>query len=369
LKIGRSEPELALVQIEPPLAASSEPLRMDLIQVPEFQPGAALHEEPLPIVEDVVRELDLVGQHPSFVRMLDLGRDIARHSIPVLITGERGSGKTTVARFVARMSPRRREPFVVFDPVGLPDLLAAASLFGNTPNASRGAGAPGKGRLSVAGRGTVVIENVDSLPRTLQERLVRYIDTQLFTPVGEDTEISGEARLICTSSDTSHGGGPKLIPALAEKLKLGRLHLPSLHERASDIPLIVLHYLRRINESLKEPRSVSHKTLEALQYLNWPENVADLRMAIERSALFAKESELTLRDIRSEGTTPSGERTPPLPELTEDFSLETYLSELRKRLILRALELSKGNQSEAARLLRITPQAVHQFLKLHTRRR
>jgi DNA-binding NtrC family response regulator len=176
------------------------------------------------------------------------------------------------------------------------------------------------------------------------------------------------ARILFTSLDDSINGPSALAPSLREILLPTLLRVPPLRERREDIPLIALHYLRRINMSLRSPRSLPRHVLRVLETAGWHGNIRELRQAIERAALLSPEGALNV-----EGVAPGGEKTQqllsqasiPAPEIGENFSLEGYLSDIRRKLILRALELSGGNQSEAARMLHITPQAVHQFLKFH----
>jgi DNA-binding NtrC family response regulator len=161
-----------------------------------------------------------------------------------------------------------------------------------------------------------------------------------------------------------------MAPSLRNLLLPTILRMPTLDERRDDIPLIALHYLRRINMSLKAPRSMPRNMLRALQQYPWHGNVRELRMAIERAALLSQGGEMNLEAFSADDE-PLHDlartiSTKP-PEIGDGFSLEAYLSEMRRKLILRALELSKGNQSEAARMLSITPQAVHQFLKFQNR--
>jgi DNA-binding NtrC family response regulator len=192
----------------------------------------------------------------------------------------------------------------------------------------------------------------------------------MYQPIGSETPVRSNARLIFTCCDDSPEGPEGMTPALKEKLATTMLRIPPLRDRRDDIPLIALHYLRRINLSLKSARSMTRDMLRALQQYNWTGNVRELRLAVERAALLSQDREIRIDAMDIGGEAPQDlarSVSTQLPDFGEGFSLESYLSDMRRKLILRALELSKGNQSEAARLLRITPQAVHQFLKFQNK--
>ncbi|HNX05916.1 MAG TPA: sigma 54-interacting transcriptional regulator, partial [Opitutales bacterium] len=297
---------------------------------------------------------------------LDSASALARFETPVLITGEPGSGKTSLAGFIWRSSPRSMFHMRTADPSSLPDSLAGLMLFGSMD--SEGASGVNVGMLSACANGTLLIKNADKLGHHVQEKLADYLRTGLFRPQGAPSPVRANTRIICTSMDDSMNGPENLVPQLREILLPTMLRVPPLRERRDDIPLIALHYLRRINLSLRNARSMPKPLLKAIQLHNWHENVRELREAIERAALLSPEGPMNI-----EGLSPENEKMQQLmtlapsqiPEIGEGFSLEGYLSDIRRKLILRALELSEGNQSEASRMLKITPQAVHQFLKFH----
>ncbi|HID72696.1 TPA: sigma-54-dependent Fis family transcriptional regulator, partial [Candidatus Micrarchaeota archaeon] len=147
------------------------------------------------------------------------------------------------------------------------------------------------------------------------------------------------------------------------RLNVGEITLPPLRERRSDIPKLALHILDRVNGSLKRPKRLSPGALARLQTHSWPGNVRDLENVIERSARLSRHDVLEADDLLITEPVTYADPLDVLPEPYEGFSLEEFLNSARKQLILRALEASDGNQSQAARLLGITPQAVHKFLR------
>jgi DNA-binding NtrC family response regulator len=139
--------------------------------------------------------------------------------------------------------------------------------------------------------------------------------------------------------------------------------LPALRERKSDIPKIALYVLDRVNATLRRPKRLSIAALTRLQNYRWPGNVRDLENAIERSVRLTRQDVIDADDLLISEPVTQVDPLTALPVPSEGFSMDEYLTSGRKQLILRALESAKGNQSEAARSLGITPQAVHKFLR------
>jgi two-component system response regulator PilR (NtrC family) len=146
------------------------------------------------------------------------------------------------------------------------------------------------------------------------------------------------------------------------RLNVGEIRLPPLRDRRSDIPKIALHVLDRVNAGLRKPRRLAPSALSRLQNHSWPGNVRDLENVIERSLRLATKDVLEADDLLISEPVMAIDPLARLPVLGEGFSLEEFLASARKQLILRALEMTDGNQSAAARLLGISPQAVHKFL-------
>jgi transcriptional regulator with PAS, ATPase and Fis domain len=146
------------------------------------------------------------------------------------------------------------------------------------------------------------------------------------------------------------------------RLNVGEIRLPSLRERRSDIPKIALHVLDRINTTLKRPRRLSQAALARLQGHSWPGNVRDLQNVLERSARLTRNDVIDADDLILTEPVAKDDPLSTLPEPTEGFSIEGFLASARKQMVLRAMETAGGNRSEAARLLGVSPQAVHKYL-------
>ncbi len=146
------------------------------------------------------------------------------------------------------------------------------------------------------------------------------------------------------------------------RLNVGEIKLPSLRERRSDIPKLVLHILDRLNGSLKRQRRLTADALNRLQAHNWEGNIRDLENVIERSVRLSRVEVLDASDLLITEPITYADPLDALPEPYEGFSLDDFLGSARKQIILRALEAANGNQSQAARMLGVTPQAVHKFL-------
>jgi Nif-specific regulatory protein len=147
------------------------------------------------------------------------------------------------------------------------------------------------------------------------------------------------------------------------RLSFATIRLPPLRERRSDIPKIALHMLDNLNKSMRRPKRLSPEALTRLQAQAWRGNVRDLENVLGRSMLMAQTEVLKADDLLIDEPKKKKDPLASLPDLHEGFSLEDYLKSVRKQLMLRALEMSNGSQSRAARMLDISPQAVHKFLK------
>jgi transcriptional regulator with GAF, ATPase, and Fis domain len=270
-----------------------------------------------------------------------------------------------LARFIHRLSGRQKETFVAINCAAIPEDLIESILFGHKKGAFTGAINDQVGKFDLADKGTLFLDELGDLPLSAQAKLLRVLQDGLIEPVGAEKPHRVDVRIVAATNRNlrKQVRRGKFREDLFYRLNVGEITLPPLRERRSDIPKLALHILDRVNGSLKRPKRLSPGALARLQAHSWPGNVRDLENVIERSARLSRHDVLEADDLLITEPVTYADPLDVLPEPYEGFSLEEFLNSARKQLILRALEASDGNQSKAARLLGITPQAVHKFLR------
>lgn len=310
-------------------------------------------------------QLGIVGDHPTVQRVLEACALLAPSQAPVLIFGETGTGKELFARFVHRLSGRTREIFVAVNCAAIPTELAESILFGHKKGAFTGAITDQVGKFDAANKGTLFLDELGDLPLPAQAKLLRVLQDGLVEPIGRAKPHKVDVRIVgATNRDlrklVRQG---KFREDLFYRLNVGEVKLPPLRERRSDIPKLALRVLDRVNGSLRRPKRLSTGALSRLQSHDWPGNVRDLENVIERSVRLCRRDVLDADDLLITEPVTYADPLDALPDPYEGFSLDEFLGSARKQMILRALEATNGNQSRAARLLGITPQAVNKFLQ------
>jgi transcriptional regulator with PAS, ATPase and Fis domain len=329
------------------------------------QADPILVEENEPDVDSARIQLGIVGDHPAMQRALEMGALLAPSHSPILIFGETGTGKELFARFIHRLSGRSREAFIAVNCAAMPENLVESLLFGHKKGAFTGAITDQIGKFDAANKGTLFLDELAELPLPAQAKLLRVLQDGLLEPIGQAKPHKVDVRVVgATNRDLrkilKQG---KFREDLFYRLSVGEIRLPALRERRSDIPKLALHALDRLNVSLRNPKRLSSQALARLQSHNWPGNVRDLENVIERTVRLCRRDVLDADDLIIAEPIAYADPLHALPDPYKGFSLEEFLGSARKQLILRALEASGGKQSEAARLLGITPQAVHKFFR------
>ena len=318
-----------------------------------------------PAIETVLRESNIVGDHPSIRKALEIGVALAPSNVPILVLGETGTGKELLARFIHRLSGRAADRFLPMNCAAIPKDLFESILFGHKRGSFTGATSDQPGKFDLADGGTLFLDELAELPIQAQSKLLRVLQDGFIEPVGQPKGHKVNVRIIAATNQNlgkSVREG-RFREDLYYRINVGEIKLPPLRQRKSDIARIALHILDRINASIRKPRKLSSGALTRLQSHSWPGNIRDLENVIERSVRLARKEVLEGDDLLIGDPVISADPLAGLPRPVEGFSLESYLSSARKQLILSALEIANGNQSEAARLLGITPQAVHKFLQ------
>ena len=373
LLVASGEIPAHIINVRPPRFVTKEKPLIDDIDLssPEFPSVrsdisiADTSEFASPNLDITVRELGLVCDHRSMRDALEVGAALAPSEVPILILGETGTGKELFAQLIHKLSGRPVDRFVPINCASIPKELVESIMFGHKKGSFTGAVTDQIGKFDSADGGTLFLDELAELPMTMQAKLLRVLQDGFIEPIGVQKAHKVNVRIIAaTNKDLGKViKNGKFREDLYFRLNVGNIQIPPLRKRRSDIPKIALHVLDKINKSLKKPKRLTVGALSRLQNHSWPGNVRDLENVIERSVRLVRKDILDIDDLLiSEPITFSDPLTM-LPDPTEGFSLEEYLASVRKQLIFKALESAKGNQSEAARLLGISPQAVHKFLR------
>jgi DNA-binding NtrC family response regulator len=361
-----------ILQVRPPrFVTADRPLvtEIDLTR-PEFpvvrvrDTPVEAPETPTPDIQRVLAELGLVADHPKMVAALEQAAALADSNAPILILGATGTGKELFAKFIHRLSGRPQESFVALNCAAIPKDLVESILFGHKRGSFTGALTDQAGKFEQADGGTLFLDELGELPLAAQVKLLRVLQDGLVEPIGAKKPRKVNVRIVAATNQNLGKAirQKEFRDDLYYRLNVGEIRLPTLRERRSDIPKIALHVLDRVNTTLKRPKRLSQGALARLQGQVWHGNVRDLQNVIERSARLTRNDVIDADDLVV--TEPVGKDDPlsTLPDPAEGFSMEGFLTSARKQLVLKAMDLAGGNQSEAARLLGVSPQAVHKYL-------
>ncbi len=319
-----------------------------------------LEQENERLTIEISQERSLVGESPKMKDVYQFLKRVAPTDSTVLIEGESGTGKELAARALHRNSPRANRPFLAINCAAIPETLLEADLFGHERGAFTGAAGLKKGRLEFADSGVVFLDEIGELAPALQVKLLRVLQEREFERVGGNHPIKVDVRVIaatnCNLEEAVRNGAFR--KDLYYRLAVLKIKMPALRERREDIPMLARHFVQKHAKRCKaKPRPISREALSCLVNYDWPGNVRELENAIER-ALVLGNSDMILPEDLPESLL---ERTPP-PEMTE-AKYHVALKELKKQLILDAVEQTQGSYADAARLLGVHPNYLHRLIR------
>ncbi|NTX01336.1 sigma-54 dependent transcriptional regulator [Myxococcus sp. CA040A] len=308
-------------------------------------------------LERAAGDAAMVGQSASFLAALSLAERVAASDLPVLVTGENGTGKELLARMVHQKSRRHAGPFIPVNCGALPETLLESALFGHVKGSFTGATRDHRGLFAEADGGTLFLDELGDMTPSLQVKVLRALETGDILPVGADLPVHVDVRLV---SATHRDLGRMLQEGafredLYWRVKGVELRLPPLRERASDLPLLAKHFLNQCAHLCPDGRArlLSDAAAESLAAHGWPGNLRELRHEMQRATVLAGER----RELQPEDLSFTGSERPraSTPGAT---TLAAKVEALERREIEDALKRFGGNRTHSAEALGLSRQGL-----------
>jgi Nif-specific regulatory protein len=319
-----------------------------------------LEQENQRLSTEIRQDQSLVGEGSRMKEIFQFLARVAPTDSTVLIEGESGTGKELVAKALHRNSPRATKPFVAINCAAIPETLLEDDLFGHERGAFTGAATQKKGRLEVADGGVVFLDEIGELAPALQVKLLRVLQEREFDRVGGTHPIKVNIRLIAATNRDLEDAVRKgeFRQDLYYRLAVVKMTMPPLRERREDIPMLTRHFLQKYAMRCRvKAKPISREAMAALVHYEWPGNVRELENAIERSLVMGSSDMVLLEDL------PESLLEQNAPEDITEGKYHGSVKELKKQLILDAVEQTGGNYVEAAGILGVHPNYLHRLIR------
>ncbi len=299
----------------------------------------------------------LIGKSSPMERVFETIRKIAPARTSVLLIGESGTGKELAARALHELSPRADKPFVAVNCGAIPESLLESELFGHVKGSFTGASTDKIGLFEAAHGGTLLLDEVAELPIAMQVKLLRVLQERKVKLVGGVTEKEVDVRMVAATNrdlDIEVEKGT-FRQDLFYRLNVIQIRLPPLRERREDIAILVDHFIRKF--SAEQGRTIRGIDTDAMSWLlgwTFPGNVRELENLIERAVTLAPGDRISLDTLPSQAPHPLAGTTSPASLPAEGLDLERVVEDFERGIILKALERTRGNRTEAARVLSVS---------------
>lgn len=305
----------------------------------------------------------LVGRSPGMQQVVSLGRRVAATDATVLIQGESGTGKTSLARAIHAASGRREGPFLRLSCGAIPESLIESELFGYAKGAFTGAVQSKAGLLEAADGGTLLLDEIGELPLSVQVKLLQVMEEKTFIPVGGLRPRQTTVRYVAATHRNLEQAvrEGEFREDLFYRIHIFPIHIPPLRERPEDVPPLVERFLS--NKGL-EPGRVTPEAMRMLLEHRFPGNVRELENILERALILAGDDPIRAEHLPNL----AGVELQGKSEDRRNFRLPDggiSLEDLERDLILQALEKAGGNKSQAARLLGLTRRTLYSRMEKH----
>jgi DNA-binding NtrC family response regulator len=304
-------------------------------------PDVAPAQSGQPAIAQTIIAVDPVTQH-----LIHQARKVAKTRATVLIQGESGSGKDQLAQFIHFAGPSADQPYVKIDCAALPAELVESELFGYERGAFTGASSQKRGRIELAGNGTLVLDEIAALSLSSQAKLLRVLEDRKYQRLGGTQDVEVNARILALTN-------VNLEEAVAQKsfredlffrLNVVPLHMPALRERHADILPLAEHLLKQLCEIHRRPRhKLSKAAARALEAYSFPGNVRELRNLLERAVIHGASETIELRDLPEH-----------LQRNSSNRAGKPTLEDVEREYIAEILDHTRGKKSQAAQILGIS---------------
>jgi PAS domain S-box-containing protein len=308
--------------------------------------------------EAAPQKREVIAESPPMREVLNFVRRVAAsEATTILLEGENGTGKDLVAKTLHYQSVRQAEPFIAINCAAIPDSLLESELFGYEKGAFTDARSQKRGIFELADKGTLFLDEIGEIPLTLQAKLLRVLEDQTFRRLGGLKDIKLDLRVVAATNKNLREAVKEgaFRQDLYFRLNVIQILIPALRERTEDIvPLtkfFVEHYNRKFKRNIE---GLNEAAARLLMGHDWPGNVRELRNAIERAMILEESALITPASLPIAISRPEAGTVLPVPASTDLPTDGLSLEDNERNLLARALEKTNGNQTQAARLLRIT---------------
>ena len=321
------------------------------------------------VVKRSVNPENIIGTSPKMDEVYHLIRKIADTDSTILIQGESGTGKELVARALHFNSSRQHHPFVAINCSALPENLLESELFGHKKGSFTGAVADKSGLFEEAEKGTIFLDEVNSMALPLQTKLLRVLQERQLRHVGDTKTVPINVRVLGATNES-----------LLEKVKEGKfredlyyrlavipVELPPLRDRPEDIPLLVQHFLKKTPSNGEDPLKIEPKAIAVLQAYNWPGNVRELENAIERASALRDDNVIQVKDLPPQvihfspengtGSNSTGAHMP------VGKNLDDFIRDQERRFIVETIKHTAGNREKAAKILGVSMATLYRKME------
>ncbi|MEX2223742.1 MAG: sigma-54 dependent transcriptional regulator [Candidatus Rokuibacteriota bacterium] len=313
--------------------------------------------------------VERMGGSSAIAQVIQQVSQVAESNFTVLVQGETGTGKELVARAIHQQSARQQAPFVAVDCGAIPETLVESELFGHERGAFTGAQSKREGHFQVAKGGTLFLDEIGNVPVATQAKLLRALEQREVHPLGSPRAVAVDARIIAaTNAELEEGVKAGRFRAdLYYRLGEFTITLPPLRSRREDITHLAQRFLDEVSMELRRPvRRIADEAMQALLRHDWPGNVRELKNVIRKAALVAADV-VTPAHLPALNAGAAARPRPAVESGGPDLSLrevaELAAVQAERELIRHALQATKGNKSQAARLLRTDYTTLHAKMK------